>query len=147
VDGDAVLEAQTTRTGAQIVEAEGVEHLHRLERQILLDALSRDEPAVIAPAACVVEDEHCVAELGRHATVGWLDLPLDELHRRMARGEHRRTMEPEELHARLARRRPFFAAVADVHLDATAPTGDLVEAIMTYLERASEPPSATEAGT
>lgn len=140
VDGDAVLEAQTGRTGARIAETDGVEHLHHLERQVLLDALDRDEPAVIAPAAYVVEDQHCVAELGRHATVVWLDLPAEQLSQRMAGGEHRRMLAPEELHALLARRRPRFAAVADLHLDAAAPTEELVAAILAHLERPADDP-------
>ena len=133
LDGDAVLEAQQGRTGAQIAAADGVDHLHRLEEQVLLDALAAEQPSVIAPAACVVEDVRCVEAMRAGAAVVWLDLPADHLETRMRRGAHRRAMDSTELLELVQRRRPRFAVVADLHLDATAATEDLVAAIVAHL--------------
>lgn len=134
LDGDAGLEAQEGRTGARIAETDGVDHLHRLEEQLLLDSLTRDQPAVIAPAACVVEDDRCVEAMRAHATVVWLDLPADQLEARTHGGAHRRAMDPTEVQELLERRRPRFAAAADLHLDATAATDELVAQVVAHLD-------------
>ena len=134
-DCDDDLEARTGRTGAEIAATDGVDHLHHLEETVLLDALASDPPAVITGAGWVVESERCRVALA-DAVVVWLDAPVTELADRMAASGHRRPMDPADAEAVLTRRRARFAELADLHLDARAPTDELVAAIV---EAAADP--------
>jgi shikimate kinase len=134
-DCDADLEAREGRTGAQIVAGEGVDRLHELEEQVLLDALAADEPAVVAAAGWVVESERCRRAITERAYTVWLDAPVDELLPRMATGAHRRPLARGSAEDLLARRREWFAELADLRLDAWAPTTELVERILPELVR------------
>ncbi|MFA9430702.1 shikimate kinase [Egicoccus sp. AB-alg2] len=129
-DGDADLEARTGLTGAQVAARHGVEHLHHLEEEVLLDALAAGTPNVVAAAGWVVESARCRQALRERATVVWLDVPVADLIRRMAAGDHRRPLDVDAADALLVRRRARFVEVADLHLDARAPTADLVERIL-----------------
>ena len=56
LDGDEVLEDRTGGlTAADVVDREGAERLHALEAEIALDMLRSGTPAVIGPAASVIE--------------------------------------------------------------------------------------------
>lgn len=128
-DSDAEVEARTGTTGAVLAAEQGVGALHELEARILLDALAADVPMVVCAAASVVEDERCRAAMAGSALVVWLDAPPDVLARRVPSGAHRRTQTPQAAAASLAARWRRFEAVADVRLDASAPTPELVERI------------------
>ncbi|MEM8903473.1 MAG: shikimate kinase [Actinomycetota bacterium] len=130
LDSDDQLRSLIGRSGAEIVEADGIDQLHSLEEAVLLGALSLDERLVISAAAWVVESPVCRTALTRRATVAWLDVPVDVAIERAANSAHRRRIGRDELAELGARRRPLFAAVADVHLDATRPVVDLVGAVL-----------------
>lgn len=132
-DCDADLEAREGRTGAEIAAREGVDHLHDLEEAILLDALALEEPTVIAAAGWVVESKRCRAAMAARALVVWLDAPVDALLPRMAAGDHRRPLDREPAQELLARRRGWFAELAELHLDAQAPTDELAARIVAEL--------------
>ncbi|MFA9446601.1 shikimate kinase [Egicoccus sp. AB-alg6-2] len=146
LDGDVELERRTGRTGAQIAATDGVDRLHHLEEEVLLDALSATTPTVIAAAGSVAEAERCQAPLAERALVVWLDAPVTALVSRMGSGDHRRPLEADAAHVLLQRRRAAFAAIADLHLDAVTPTDELVEAIVTALTDAV-PDRDSAAGT
>ena len=55
-DSDRSIESQTGRSGREIAETDGVDALHGLEKEVLIDSLSVEQPAVIAAAASVIED-------------------------------------------------------------------------------------------
>lgn len=135
-DCDADLESLDGRTGATIAAADGVDRLHHLEEEVLLAALASDEPAVVTGAGWVVESARCRAAMGERAIVVWLDLPVADLVERMAGSTHRRPMVAAEAETVLARRAAGFAQVADLHLDASRPTADLVAAITAAVSEA-----------
>lgn len=139
-DCDADLEAREGRTGAEIAAREGIDHLHDLEEEVLLDALAADEPAVIAAAGWVIEAERCRRAMTERATVVWLDAPVDDLLLRMATSAHRRPLERDDAQALLARRTAWYAELADLHLDARDPTDELADRIV----EAVEPPSTVD---
>src|SRR4029453_8618639 len=56
VDSDLRIEALTGRTVRQILDADGVAEMRRVEAAALFDALTDAEPRVIAAAAGVVLD-------------------------------------------------------------------------------------------
>ena len=93
VDGDEELERATGRTAREIAEADGVPALLVLEARVLLDALARPEPAVIAPAASVVDDAGCRRALqSPDVTIVRLRARPDTLAARHAAGSHRRSL-------------------------------------------------------
>jgi aldose 1-epimerase len=132
-DGDRDLEQRTGRTGAEVAADEGVDELHRLEAELLLDALATDGPSVVAASASTVASERLRRELARRATVVWLDVPVEVLAGRMAAGAHRRPVDQDAAAVLLAGRRAHLEEVADLRLDAQAPIGELVSAILTLV--------------
>ncbi|GGI07057.1 shikimate kinase [Egicoccus halophilus] len=137
-DGDVDLEARTGHTGAEIAAADGIDHLHHLEEEVLLDALADERPAVVAAAGWVVEAPRCREALADRATVVWLDVPVGELVSRMATGAHRRPLDPDAADALLARRQRCFAEAADLRLDARAPVDELVASVLDALDEADD---------
>jgi shikimate kinase len=132
-DCDVDLEARAGRTATEIARSEGVAHLHRLEAEVLLDALDADEPSVITAAASVVEDETVRGALATPLVV-WLDVPDAELLARMGAAAHRRPLDTTELAAVMGRRRPLLARLARVQLDGRRPTADLVGDLVAVLK-------------
>lgn len=129
-DCDRDLEERTGRTGADLAATEGIEYLHRLEEEILLEVLAGDGPLIVTAAGSVVTSERVRWRLAQRATVVWLDVPLGDLLVRMTSGPHRRPLDPQAAEELLAQREANLAELADLRLDARTPTGDLVDEIM-----------------
>ncbi len=146
VDSDALLEATTGRTAANLLALAGGEALHRAECAILREALARPEESVIAAAAAVVDDPACRAALrGPGVTVAWLRADAGTLGARFRAGSggagaHRPAYgdDPEAFLAAQARRRatrfsacrPIVAANTGL-LDPGASAARIVEALRT----------------
>jgi len=122
VDGDVLLEAQTGgRTAADIVKSDGIDALHAMEAAIVLAALGSATPAVIGPAASVIEVAEVREQLARHLLV-WFVAPAEYLAERAARKSHRPLLDdgdPVALFRRQAATRdplarPIATAVIDV---------------------------------
>jgi shikimate kinase len=133
-DSDRDIERLTGRSGRDIAAADGVDALHALEEQVLLDALEAEERSVITAAGWTIESASCREALARRAIVVWLTLPIDEILRRIATGAHRRSMSSEELDALVTRRTPLFAAAADLAASALRSTEDIVRSISEFLD-------------
>ena len=110
IDGDAKLVARTGRTGREIAVADGIPALHAIEHSIAAAALGLTTPAVIAPAASVVDFPDAVSALGGHVCV-WLWANTSTLAARRPAGTHRRTVDADEAE-RLGGRRTTYAALA-----------------------------------
>jgi len=137
IDGDALLEARTGCTAAEIADAEGIEHLHGLEAEIVLEALTSAESAVIAPAASVIEVDAVRAALADHVVV-WLAAPAAYLAQKAGEKDHRPLLndgDPLALFERqLAVRAPLAVAMAALVIDvATMPKDAQVDAIAALL--------------
>lgn len=135
-DSDPDLLAATGRSARQIAADDGIDALHDLERDHLLDGLADPAPSVICAAASVV-DEPAVRDALRDpsALVVWLRVSAETAARRMTSTDHR--PRPEAIEAQAARRDPWFAVVADLTIDADTPADggfrpvdDLVEEIL-----------------
>ncbi|MFB0902575.1 MAG: shikimate kinase [Acidimicrobiales bacterium] len=129
-DSDVDIETLFGATGGQLAIDHSIDELHRVESAVLLGRLASETPSVISAAASIVEDPRCCEALARRAHVIVLQAPVDEIMRRMATGLHRRIMKKDELTALAHRRAPFFAAVANLELDATKTTQELVAIIL-----------------
>lgn len=126
-DSDQDLEARTGLTGSEFASAHGVDALHDLEEQVLLEALAQPTPTIIGAAGWTVESERCRRVLADRALVVWLELPITELLRRMDSGGHRRSIDPAEFEALRSRRELAFGQIADLRLDARRPAGELAD--------------------
>lgn len=128
-DSDADVEAATGATGRALAARDGVDVLHAHEKAVLFERLADEAPTVVAAAASVIDDDEVVARLGADdVAVIWLDAPAPTLAARGDGQDHRRETglgEREELERR---RRPRYATVATVRLDATTPPDRLVAA-------------------
>jgi shikimate kinase len=119
-DSDKSIEERTGRIGREIAENDGVDLLHRLEADVLLDVLANPDPAVVAAAASVIEDP-VVREALADAYCVWVTADPDILAERSARGSHRRAV---ARHENLGHRDLLFEEAADLVVD----TGVLSEA-------------------
>ena len=130
VDNDRTLEAREGRTARQIADAEGIERLHRLEADVLLDALASVEPAVIGAAASTIEDTRSRAALRAPALfVIWLRGSAAVLARRERTGAHRPLEDQpivEVLEEQIRVRGPLFREVANVTIDVDSNRPDQV---------------------
>jgi shikimate kinase len=121
-DSDADLLAAHGHTAAELNVLHGADYLHELEARHLFDALA--EPSVICAAASVVERADCREALAG-AFVVWLDAPVEVLVARFHSAPHRPRFRSDiaaMLTEQAARRRPLFAAVADLVIDVTQNT-------------------------
>lgn len=118
-DGDAALEALTGATAAEIADRDGIGALHDREAAVARSLLADDDPAVVTPAASVLDDPTTMdAVRSRSWLVVVLEASPEVLVARPASG-HRRPMGTEELRRTWERRRPAALAAADLVLDAT----------------------------
>jgi shikimate kinase len=115
-DSDRSIERRFGKSGREIAETDGVDALHRLEKEVFLEALADDEPAVIAAAASVIEEADVHQGLADAFCI-WVTADPMILAERAARGDHRRSVTASE---HLERRDRLFREMADVVVD----TGD-----------------------
>ena len=120
-DSDADLQARTGKTARELAAADGIDRLHEMELQHLLDALAEPEPSVISAAASVIDAPQGRAALEDPSiAVIWLRIdPQTARHRASPGNAHRPAPEPLADQAR--RRDPLFASVADVAVDVAGP--------------------------
>lgn len=152
VDGDEILESRNGgRTAATIAEADGIDALHDQEAGIALDALAAPTPAVLAPAASIVERPDVLAVVAEHLVV-WLTASADYLAQRAVRKDHRPLLDdgdPVELfRAQLARREPLVGPIADLVIDVESVSkDDAADAVVALVSSASpsssRPPSSS----
>lgn len=119
-DSDAVIEARTGSSGSSIAVSEGIPYLHRLERVVLMDALARSEPMVIAAAGSVVDHRATRDEL-RSRTCVWLHADPETVTARTGNQTHRREITDEELH-QINARQAHYRDLATVEIDTTSLT-------------------------
>jgi shikimate kinase len=121
IDSDERLFGRTAgRTAAEIETDCGLDHLHRLEAEIVLEALALADPAVIGPASSVCESATVRDALAEHLVV-WLRAPLDYLARTAVTKTHRPLIDHEDPVALFARqtavREPLILPLAALVID------------------------------
>jgi len=133
LDSDEVLEARNGESGIEIATREGVARLHEFELEAFLLMVDTSEPAVLAPAASVVDHATGRAALEENLAV-WLTAPDEVLAQRQGTGGHRRPVSAEE-HTSLRRRRaPFLEEVSVMTVDTgTASPAEVVEEVIDRL--------------
>jgi shikimate kinase len=138
LDCDEVLEERTGgRVAADIAESEGAERLHALEAEVALEMLGTTTPAVIGPAASVIEVEAVRDAMAGHFVV-WLTGPVERLAADASGKSHRPFLDdvdPLELFTRqMAVREPLVLPLADLVIDVySMPKDDQADAIVAAL--------------
>lgn len=126
LDSDVELERRTGETAAEIAARDGVETLHTVEMETFLEMVGARTPAVVAPAASVVDADEGRKALRSHFTI-WLDAPERVLADRRDTGSHRRETDALE-RAELERRRaPWWEEIAQVRVDTNRPVSEIVD--------------------
>lgn len=140
LDGDEVLEARTGgRTAADVAEEEGLDSLHVREAQVAIELLATPDPAVIGPAASVVEVAAAREALLPHVVV-WLRASAGHHAAKAAEKPHRPLLAGTDLlalfEAQLAARGPRLEALAELVVDIESGTRDEhADAIADYVMR------------
>ena len=139
LDSDDLLTNAQGRTAARIAAEDGLTALHAIEARVALEALGQQDPAVIAAAASVVENEEVRAALAKHSCL-WFDADAATLAARHERASHRRALdEPSATLRELKRRRdPVYSELALARIDTatTRPEEALATALATLGSRA-----------
>jgi shikimate kinase len=124
-DSDRVIEARTGLTVRELRERDGVDAMHALEAEQLLEALAAPEPSVISAAASTVEVPECRDALNApDVRAVWLRGSPEVLARRFSsRDKHRPEFGDSPLQfltEQAARRDPLFASLDPVIVDVDA---------------------------
>lgn len=125
LDSDAMLQHSVERTGASFAETEGVGALHDLELRLFMHAVSTQEPAVVSPAASVLDSESARDALSDQVVV-WLDAPIRVALERIEEGDHRRSVDSQEVERLRSRRVSHYREVSALHVDTTDDTPDVL---------------------
>ena len=138
-DSDRDIERITGRTGREIAAKEGVDELHRLEEEVLLNALESTQPCIVSAAGWVIESPRCREAIRNTALAVWLRLSPEDLRTRMDQGAHRRDLPDGELARLLERREPLLLEIADIVIDAAGTPADIVRELVSEITHAAEP--------
>jgi len=134
VDSDDGVQHVAGMSGRAYAERHGVPALHKLEAEVLVDALGLDTPLVISAAASTIEAVEVRHRLRERALIVRLTLPIEDTIGRQAAGHHRRAMTIDEHTLLTERREPLFESIEDLRLDARGSTDELVDEIRLYLD-------------
>jgi shikimate kinase len=132
-DSDEMIEADTGMTAAEIAIRDGISALHDRELDVFVTMSHESAPAVLAPAASVV-DRRRGRDLLRLYTTVWLVASDDVLEKRQRRGDHRRAIGVEERAVLRERRDPYLEEIADMRVDTgTAGPEEVVRRVMSAI--------------
>lgn len=115
VDTDDLLVAHFGRPIADVFATDGEAAFREAEERVVLEALAREDDAVVSLGGGAVLSERVRDALAEHAVV-LLDVPLDLAWERAAGAERPLAADRAGFAARHAERAPLYAALADAHL-------------------------------
>ena len=148
-DSDGDVEARTGRTVRELRDELGVERMHRLEADALVDALGAPGPTIVAAAASAIDVPACRERLVEPGVACvWLRAHAATLAVRFDSSAHRPAYgtDPARFLARQAARRdPLFRSVASftVEVDGRSP-GEAAAAILAWLASGGKHPRPGE---
>jgi len=132
-DSDAMIEARTGHTVAQLFDEGGEPAFRSLESEVLDEALRAEPPGIVAAAGGTVLSAANRARMREASATGgvviWLRAPATVLAGRVRPGDHRPLLadDPAGTLARLsAQRADLYAAVADATVDSGSVPFDTV---------------------
>lgn len=131
-DVDARIEARERRSVAAIFAKDGELYFRDVERQVVRDLLPERNVIVAAGGGTFAEPENRAAMLSDGA-VAWLDLPLDEVVKRVpADGRRPLAADVGQFEQLYLRRRASYQQ-AHVRVDASRPVDEVVERLLEWI--------------
>lgn len=117
VDTDLLIQAREQQRLQQIISERGMDEFKQLEEEIMCGLATSH--TVIATGGSAVYSQKAMQHLRRFGHTVFLDIPLEELQRRIGDMDERGlVIDPQESFAELfARRRPLYEAYADIFID------------------------------
>jgi len=128
LDTDLLLQARTGRALQEIINTEGLEAFLRLEEACVLELDLADH--VIATGGSVVYSESAMRRLQAGGPIVHLDLPIEQLERRLSNLDVRGVVMPPgwDLRRLAQQRMPLYRQWADLTVDGTNKTQDQIVA-------------------
>ena len=135
LDSDLVIEARTGRTVREIFATDGEAAFRAMETEVLIEALTEQEPVVIAAAGGVVLSERNRTALrDSPSKVVWLCADPATLVERVRSGGHRPLLDDDPaatLQKMFTERAPLYRQVADaIVLVDNRSVADIVDAVL-----------------
>lgn len=142
-DMDEMIVAQAGLSIPEIFAQHGEPWFRNLETTVLT-GLSPSEPSIVVTGGGVVLRPENAAMLKRMGTVVWLEAELETLLERASRRGNRPLLQTENPPATLSElletRRPLYAGIADIRIDATRLGHEAVtDLILSELEKGMAP--------
>ena len=133
-DTDEEIRNWTRSSIPELFEARGEAGFRELERQVVEELATFHDLVVSLGGGAVLRDD-TVASLLLSGVIIHLDVPPDELVRRLAGGDDRPLLAgnlKEQVYATHAARDARYRAVADITIDASVPAADVAEAVIAW---------------
>jgi shikimate kinase len=131
-DIDSRIESRERRSVAAIFARDGEPYFRDVERQVVRDLLPQRNVIVAAGGGTFADPENRAAMLSDGAVV-WLDLPLDEVVKRVpADGRRPLAADLGQLEQLYLRRRLSYQQ-AHVRVDASRPVDEVVERLLEWI--------------
>ena len=131
-DIDALIESRERRSVAAIFAKDGEPYFRDVERQVVRGLLPQRNVIVAAGGGTFADSENRAAMLSDGAVV-WLDLPLDEVVKRVpADGRRPLAADVGQLEQLYLRRRASYQQ-AHVRVDASKPVDEVVERLLEWI--------------
>jgi shikimate kinase len=144
VDVDDEIEKALRRPITQIVDEAGIEYFREVEHQMIRQVLRHDDVVVALGGGAVLRDAN-VAELLLTGVLVHLDVPVDELARRLTADAEQVATRPlldgdpvAALHRLHEERDARYRAVAEHVVVATGDAADVAEEIVTWARLAGD---------
>lgn len=131
-DVDSRIEARERRTVAQIFAQDGEPYFRQVEKQVVRDLLPERNVIVAAGGGTFAEAENRAAMLADGAVV-WLDVPFDQIVKRVPVDGRRPLAADLEQFEQLYQRRRITYQQAHVRVDASRPVDEVVERLLEWI--------------
>ncbi len=133
-DTDDEIRRWTRSSIPELFEAKGEAGFRELERQVVEELATFHDLVVSLGGGAVLRDDN-VASLLLSGVIIHLDVPPDELVRRLGSGDDRPLLAGDlqaQVHATHAARDTRYRAVADITIDASAPAVEVAEEVIAW---------------
>ena len=131
-DMDELVEARENRSIASIFTDEGEAYFRRVEREVLADLLSQSNIVVATGGGTFIDAENQEAILST-ASAAWLDLPFDDVLRRIPPDGKRPLANNRIQLEQLYLRRQASYQEAHIRIDSSQPVSEVVEQLLTWI--------------
>ena len=131
-DIDSQIEARERRTVSAIFAQSGEPYFREIERQVVIDMLPQRNVIVAAGGGTFAEPDNRAARVVDGA-VAWLDLPLEQVVKRIPADGRRPLAADLAQLAQLYQRRRLSYEQAHVRVDASSPVDEIVERLLAWI--------------